>query len=228
MDSSVVYRFMGSGIYAELAVGCPTGCALGDLGREVPVTAVRRSAAGDDRVRVEFTVEDGGIPEDARATGTVDGGAGGDSFEPVFDHGGGSVYRYSREPQGCACDLIERHGCPVRSAAIRNGILVVSFFAPTAEVLRTVVTDLRDATGDVSVRQLTQPTDGDEDVAVFDRSELTDRQREVLRTAHDMGYFSHPRDASARDVADEVGICVSTFTEHLAAAQRKLMTAVVD
>lgn len=211
---------MGSGIYAELAVGCPTGCELGELGREVPVTAVKRSAAGDDRVRVEFTVENGDIPEG-------DGDRSGE-FEPVFDHGGGSVYRYSREPQGCACDLIERHGCPVRSASIRQGVLVVSFFAPTAEVLRTVVTDLRDATGDVSVRQLTQPSAGDEDVAVFDRSALTDRQREVLRTAHDMGYFSHPRDASARDVADEVGICISTFTEHLAAAQRKLMTAVVD
>ena len=212
---------MAEGIYAELAVGCPTGCELGNLGRHVPIASVTRSAAGEnggDDVRIEFTVEGGDIPDEAATP----------SFTPVFDHGDGTVYRFSREPHGCACDCIERHGCPVRNAAIRHGTLVVSFFAPSIETLRAVVTDLGDQIGDVAVRQLTRPNNGHEDIVVFDRSELTERQREVLQTSHDMGYFQHPREASAREVADEVGICVSTYTEHLAAAQRKLLTVLVD
>jgi hypothetical protein len=42
----------------------------------------------------------------------------------------------------------------------------------------------------------------------------------VLRTAHEMGYFGYPREANATAVADALDVGVSTFTEHLAAAQR--------
>ncbi|MFW6000412.1 MAG: helix-turn-helix domain-containing protein, partial [Halorubrum sp.] len=52
---------------------------------------------------------------------------------------------------------------------------------------------------------------------------LTDRQCEVLRTAYRMGYFERPRDANASEVADALDISPSTFAEHLATAQRKLL-----
>jgi predicted DNA binding protein len=52
---------------------------------------------------------------------------------------------------------------------------------------------------------------------------LTDRQREVLRTAHEMGYFEYPRGANAGEVATALDIEPSTFTEHLNAAQSKLL-----
>ncbi|MFP4188694.1 MAG: helix-turn-helix domain-containing protein [Halobacteriales archaeon] len=38
-----------------------------------------------------------------------------------------------------------------------------------------------------------------------------------------MGYFNHPKRSNATEVADEMGIAVSTFTEHLSAAQRKIL-----
>jgi hypothetical protein len=43
-----------------------------------------------------------------------------------------------------------------------------------------------------------------------------------------MGYFEHPRTANAGEVADELDISRSTFAEHLAAAQSKLLDAVLD
>lgn len=54
--------------------------------------------------------------------------------------------------------------------------------------------------------------------------ELTDRQREVIQTAYDLGYFEIPREASTEDVAEELGIDSSTATEHLQRAERNLMT----
>lgn len=52
---------------------------------------------------------------------------------------------------------------------------------------------------------------------------LTERQREVLRTAHGMGYYDVPRDVSAEDVAAELGIDGSTVVEHLQRAERNLL-----
>jgi predicted DNA binding protein len=66
------------------------------------------------------------------------------------------------------------------------------------------------------------------DLVFVDRSVLTERQREVLETAHEMGYFEHPKGANAGEVADELDISTSTFSEHLAASQRKLMDALLE
>jgi predicted DNA binding protein len=53
--------------------------------------------------------------------------------------------------------------------------------------------------------------------------DLTDRQREVLETAFDEGYFEVPRKASTDDVAAELGIDDSTVAEHLQRAERNLL-----
>ena len=55
-------------------------------------------------------------------------------------------------------------------------------------------------------------------------SELTDRQREVLQTAYERGYYEVPRDASTEDVAAELDLDPSTVAEHLQRAERNLLT----
>lgn len=52
---------------------------------------------------------------------------------------------------------------------------------------------------------------------------LTDRQREVVETAHSLGYYDVPRTASTEDVATELGLDPSTVAEHLQRAERNLM-----
>lgn len=52
---------------------------------------------------------------------------------------------------------------------------------------------------------------------------LTARQREVVRIAHDLGYFEVPRSATPADVAAELDIDPSTAGEHLRRAQANLM-----
>ncbi|WP_321168877.1 bacterio-opsin activator domain-containing protein [Halorubrum sp. CBA1125] len=53
---------------------------------------------------------------------------------------------------------------------------------------------------------------------------LTDRQQEVLQTAFEMGYYEWPRDCTGQDVADELDITSATFSEHIFAAERNILT----
>ncbi|WP_049927605.1 helix-turn-helix domain-containing protein [Halopiger goleimassiliensis] len=48
---------------------------------------------------------------------------------------------------------------------------------------------------------------------------LTDRQREALCVAREMGYFAVPREASVEDVAAELGCSAGTAAEHLRKAE---------
>ncbi len=57
---------------------------------------------------------------------------------------------------------------------------------------------------------------------------LTDRQREVLETAYDGGFFERPKDANSDELAARLDITRSTFLQHLRAAERKLLDAVLQ
>jgi DNA-binding CsgD family transcriptional regulator len=52
---------------------------------------------------------------------------------------------------------------------------------------------------------------------------LTDRQREILQTAYELGYFDVPRSVSTADIADELDLDPSTVAEHLQRAERNLV-----
>jgi len=60
------------------------------------------------------------------------------------------------------------------------------------------------------------------------RDELTDRQHAALMRAYTSGFFEWPHEATGDDIAEAMGVCRSTFHEHLRAAQRKLAAAVLD
>ncbi|PGF16393.1 bacterio-opsin activator [Natrinema sp. CBA1119] len=57
---------------------------------------------------------------------------------------------------------------------------------------------------------------------------LTDRQSEVLRAAFEAGYYEWPRECTGADVAAALDIASATFSEHIHAAERKLLTALFD
>ncbi|MFC7057570.1 helix-turn-helix domain-containing protein [Halovenus salina] len=77
--------------------------------------------------------------------------------------------------------------------------------------------------GRFQLRRLTPAADaGDADAG------LTDRQREALLTANEMGYFEIPRTASLEDVADELEITASSLSERLRRAHSHLIDTVVS
>ncbi|WP_226008306.1 bacterio-opsin activator domain-containing protein [Natrinema salinisoli] len=60
------------------------------------------------------------------------------------------------------------------------------------------------------------------------QNHLTDRQREVLKAAFEEGYYEWPRECTGEDIATELGITSATFSEHIQAAERKLLTVMFN
>lgn len=57
---------------------------------------------------------------------------------------------------------------------------------------------------------------------------LTDRQAEVLRTAYEAGYYERTRAATGEDVAARLDISPATFSQHVRAAESRLLEAIFD
>jgi predicted DNA binding protein len=58
--------------------------------------------------------------------------------------------------------------------------------------------------------------------------ELTPRQREVLEAAYRAGYFSWPRESTAEEVAEALGIARSTVHAHLRKSNRNILTELLE
>ncbi|MFB6160523.1 MAG: helix-turn-helix domain-containing protein [Haloferacaceae archaeon] len=204
------------------------------------IRATVRFATPDVCPVVELSTAVDAAIESVDATVCVDGAAGVTEFSmpadadpavdadvtPVFSHGSTRRYRYTHDGGvTCPCECLGRFGCPVARYAARNGALTLAFHAADYDQLRAVVADLRDRFPDVDVRRLIRspaPVERSADAAVVDRGKLTDRQREVLTTAYEMGYFERPRRANATEVAAALDIAPSTFREHLSVAETKV------
>ncbi|MDY6779555.1 MAG: helix-turn-helix domain-containing protein, partial [Halobacteria archaeon] len=177
----------------------------------------------------------GRVIEDVRVRGDVDEDELSDELSAVFSAGGEKVYRFERG-HDCACSRIERSGFPISDLRFRDDELHLVLHLTEVDELRDLLDRISDEVGDISVKNLvrSEPESGsDSDLGnseptVIDLGCLTDRQREVIRTAYSMGYFEYPRESTGEEVADEMGISVSTFSEHLSSAERKLFDALMS
>lgn len=216
---------MADGIRAEVSIDAPAECpvAMTAGALDAPTNSVSRTAAPDPDAPVteEFLIE-----ADEAAAEDLD-----EDVEPVFTYGSKTVFRFQRERGiGCPCERIEQFDCPITDIHTRGDTLHLTFHAPDMARLQDALGQLLEGYPNASVDRLIHSSqDADETSLVFvDRSQLTDRQEEVLRTAHEMGYFERPKGANASEIAAELGISPSTFSEHLAAAQTKLLDAVLS
>jgi PAS domain S-box-containing protein len=57
---------------------------------------------------------------------------------------------------------------------------------------------------------------------------LTDRQREVLRTAYFAGFFEWPRESTGEEIADLLGVSQPTVNRHLRIGQRRLVAQLFE
>lgn len=57
---------------------------------------------------------------------------------------------------------------------------------------------------------------------------LSERQREAVEVALELGYYDQPRGATHEDVADELGCAAATASDHLQKAEAKLVRAGMD
>ncbi|WP_135821804.1 helix-turn-helix domain-containing protein [Halostella litorea] len=197
----------------EISLSCRSLC---------PVVALSRDADRRNEVLTRCTTAQHGVVEEF--TSTASGLDDEDSVEKVFSTGATDVYRLEHDgATPCPRERIESHGCPVANEYIEGDRLHLTLHADDHETVRAVVDDLRSAVDDVRLdRFVSDGSTGWSEPATVDLGRLTDRQRQTVETAFEMGYFGQPKEANASEVASELDIALSTFTEHLAAAQGKL------
>lgn len=94
-----------------------------------------------------------------------------------------------------------------------DGTVVFSLFGPDNE-LQTAIEEVP-TTVDVSIEMV----GGLADIAITPEISLTHRQREVVSTALDLGYYEVPRSGSQADIAAALDCAPSTVAEHLRKAE---------
>ncbi|MFT4921133.1 MAG: putative DNA binding protein [Haloarculaceae archaeon] len=210
---------MENGVKIELEISsdnCPVVATSDEEG--ATVRSVERARTNGNGQVTEEIIFDEEVPDEEVP------------FEQVIGHDQYSVYQFERDRGGCACEQIEAEiSRPISDIEVRDGHIVVTFHIDDLSQLKSAIETFRETFGEARVKRIVKPeTDLAEDNVVINRRRLTDRQLEVLEKAREMGYFSHPREANAGDIADELDIAISTFSEHLAAAESKLIDDLVD
>lgn len=142
---------------------------------------------------------------------------------------------------GCRLSVVVSGGSPVRAltrrgatiaeATAADGRLRVVAEVPAGTDVGPIADGLRASFPDARLvgRQVVDapPTTGSQlRETVTER--FTDRQRTALEAAYESGYFDWPRDSTAEEVADAMGVSSPTFHNHLRKAQRELLEAVFE
>lgn len=207
---------MPSGIRATVEFSNPDICPIVRLSQAsgAPVDATWTSVSTDEVTPsvTEFTMD-----AERESEGNV---------ERIFSFGSTGMYRFPHDQdEACPCERLGHFGYPATRYLVKDGRLRIVFHVADYDELRAVVGDLRNRFPDLDIKRFVRSPTGTQPLhGVFvDRSKLTNRQLEVLETAFQMGYFERPRQANATEVAEALDINPSTFSEHLAAAQRKLL-----
>jgi predicted DNA binding protein len=110
----------------------------------------------------------------------------------------------------------------VKPVVYRDGEVHATFVGD-GTALGTVLDSFPPAV-DVTVHRVGAYRNGVENGAVA----LSERQREAVFAALDLGYYAVPSEATHEDVADRLGCAASTATEHLQKAEAKLVRGVMD
>ena len=131
---------------------------------------------------------------------------------------------------GSVVTTLLRHGGHPRSVtADPSGLDVVVELPVTADVRGFV--SMLDEEFDVELRRRREEDrmlETHQGVVEAILADLTDRQREVLRTAHLAGFFNWPRDTTGEELAEMLDVSQPTVNRHLRLAERHVMAALFD
>lgn len=199
---------MCSQLRARIKVRAPSGCPLTSL--EVDTDHVQLLSRTIDHAgkRIDLLASKRDIPTEH------------DAISSEFTDGATTIYRVETDTNDCICRTVECSGIPIECVDIDEDGLYYTVYPSSRDELRTVLARLRKCAESVQLVQLTADTTVGEETSynTIDMNRLTERQREVLRTAHRMGYFSYPRETTAEEIADALDIATSTVHKHLVAA----------
>jgi len=148
------------------------------------------------------------------------------SLELIRERNDETIAEVLLPPESFLVSLLERGAMPTNIRMTpEEGHIVIRI--PKSASVREYVETLQGHFDDaelVARRESPESIRSKEDFerAYVDR--LTERQREVLRTAYFAGFFEQPRDSSARDVAELLGVSQPTVSRHLRNSEQQLFS----
>ena len=107
----------------------------------------------------------------------------------------------------------------------------VTLTLPRSADVRLLIEALEERYREVELRarrERNSPERGSEAFSASVTDRLTDRQREVVRTAYRSGYFEWPRASTGEEVAETLDITQPTFNRHLRTTERTLFSLLFD
>lgn len=115
---------------------------------------------------------------------------------------------------------VDRDGLVLRRPILYRDGEIHGHVVGSSEVCQAAIDELPDAV-DVRIEAIrTFPS-----AQIDPSTDLSDRQREALEVAVDLGYYETPRRATHDDVAAELGCAPNTASEHLQKGEAKLVRA---
>jgi len=190
-------------------------------GDPAPLVDSASALSGVDRVEIsgDRTIDDDRAVGGASA-GDGDRAGAGEGETQVLVH----VQRSSVPIFSCLASALASGGLIVRTPLVfRDGEIharIVGDPAPLQEAFERQGDDVSVRVDEVASR----PTDAERSPG----ERLSDRQREALAVATELGYYETPREATHEDVAAELGCSAQTAGDHLRKAEAKLVADATD
>ena len=115
-----------------------------------------------------------------------------------------------------ACNMLDGSDCFMRSATSDgDGWIRWHLYAKDGPSLLKLVMDLKEVGCEVEVLKK---------IRIHSKDDLTDRQKEVLKTALRMGYYKTPRATTIRKIAERLNTAPSTIAEILQRSESKIIS----
>lgn len=143
----------------------------------------------------------------------------------TVEESNGSEHRYvsERMEDDCICSTLSQFDCVFDIEGTTDGSLLVYLVVEDRELVSRVVGALERRGTTVRLRRLSHlPTDEDATLEI-DAANVTEKQREAVDLAVELGYYGRPRDATLEDLADELGVSKSAVSQRLNAVEMTLI-----
>ncbi len=128
----------------------------------------------------------------------------------------------------CVCRIFRNHPCVSEIESVQGNELVFSLTVRGRDELRDIVAELREVGATVRLQRLVDIDSADRDGSTVDDGGVTDKQRDAIRNAYELGYYETPREADLGDVADELGVSKSAASQRLNAVASKLVVGLLQ
>ncbi|GAA0729554.1 helix-turn-helix domain-containing protein [Halorubrum trapanicum] len=139
------------------------------------------------------------------------------------------VHSASDVGEDCYCAVFGDFGCIPKIAGVNGDTIHIETFLSDRERLTDLVEALKAVTEELRLQQLkpidsTNNSDASSQTVTLVLDEVTEKQREAVTKAVAAGYYSTPREASLEELADDLGISKSAYSQRLNAVESTLAT----